>query len=1279
MPLLSSSQDRARVASRASAALAPAVLALLLALLTSAPAQAISSRILIAPTGVGTSDFFGSAVAGGFDFNGDGHLDVLVGAPANNTGGTDRGQAYVFLGGPGADAVADVTFTGTFNIGQFGFALANAGDVNNDGFDDIVIGAPFTTNGDAFLFLGGSPPNNVADLTFTGLAAGDQLGYSVAGAGDVNQDGYDDLLIGAPFHEGGGTNRGQAYVFLGGSTPNNVSDLTLSGFANDDHFGSAVASAGDMNVDGFADMVVGAPENGAADRGAAYLFFGGVSLNSVSDMTFLGADDDGRLGRAVASAGDMDGPNAALFTGPDLLIATPRGTVVGPGFFAGYVGFHRGGENFDNNADEDFNAEDVEEFGTSIAAAGDIDGDGFDDIVIGGPLYNREGAVDAGRVGVYFGEPAPVDVGEDLRLTGFVADDRFGSAVAGAGDIDGDGFRDLIVGAPRSDGSVMNAGQAYVILIYPYQVVAPNGGEVWPAGQPVTVRWRGRDVADLALSTDGGNTWSTIAAGVGGEDENEWTFTAPGPATGLAKVRLSYSGQDVTRSRSDQSDGVFRIVIPEEPPPAASRLQWTADGELDEDQLGWWISTAGDVNGDGYADVIAGAPFNDAVAASAGRAYLYFGGPSSDGVADLTLSGELADDNFGSSAAGAGDLNADGFDDWVVGAPFDDNASGADAGRAYVYVGGATPDATADLTIDGAAANDQYATAVAHGDVNGDGFEDLIVGALFNDAGAAEGGAVYVYFGSPVLVGGADLTLTGKFPGDRFGFVVGAGDVNADGFDDVIVGAPRHDARGAESGRVYVYLGGPIPDAIADFVLDGESQGDQLGSFVASGGDVNGDAIEDIAVGARFHDAAGLDAGAAYVYFGGTPLDAVADLRVTGERAGDQFGTYLDLAGDANGDGHADLLVAGINNDAGGPSAGRTYLYYGGAAADGVPDLVLTGEADGDLLGSAVAIAGDVNGDDHDDLFVAAQLNDGAGINAGRLYLYDLNRYHLLAPNGGEIWDVGAVQTVSWLGAAPADLWLSADAGATFELLRSGVGGEASNVVSLTVPHLPTRFAVVRVAPSDPSLGGRDQSAARFTIRTDVSLLSLVAQLEDEGVRLEWSTEPAVGPEGLRGYRLYRQRPGEAPQGTRVGPDLILENHYTDTDGAPGSTYRLLSVNGHGLEIELGRVTAGAVLRGVAAWPNPARAGTALSVAFAAPLGNAGFPASDLEVALFDAAGRRVAVLARGQVADRGGVVRMEWLTRTDDGRPLPAGVYLVRALAPSAGFRAERKVVLLP
>src|SRR5439155_19052775 len=204
------------------------------------------------------------------------------------------------------------------------------------------------------------------------------------------------------------------------------------------------------------------------------------------------------------------------------------------------------------------------------------------------------GGARAGRAYVYYGGPG-ADAVADLTLTGAAANDLFGVSVSSTGDVSGDGYADVIVGATGG----LGAGWAQVTAIYPYQVLSPNGGEQWVAGHPSTVRWLGHDPADLAVSSDGGSTWSTMASGVGGLEENEFTLTAPGPATDLAKVRLTYSGLASKRSNSDLSDGVFRIVLPVVPPAAAYRLQRTFVGAAGSDWFGWSVSSAGDMNGDG--------------------------------------------------------------------------------------------------------------------------------------------------------------------------------------------------------------------------------------------------------------------------------------------------------------------------------------------------------------------------------------------------------------------------------------------------------------------------------------------------------------------------------------------------------------------------------------------------------------------------------------------------------------------------------------------------------
>jgi hypothetical protein len=787
----------------------------------------------------------------------------------------------------------------------------------------------------------------------------------------------------------------------------------------------------------------------------------------------------------------------------------------------------------------------------------------------------------------------------------------------------------------------------------------------------VTVRWRGHDVADLAISYDGGSSWDVLAVGVGGLAENSLAIVAPTTATAGARVRLSYTGEPVRRSSSDASDGVFSIVPAHRPPAAAHPRLLTMTGAVAQDRLGNHAANAGDVNGDGYDDWVVGAFLSDVGGPDAGQALVFFGGPGADAVADVTLTGEAAGDNFGFTVAGPGDVNGDGYDDVLVGA-FINDAAGADAGRAYLFYGGPSPDATADLTLTGAAAGDWFSFWLGGaGDVNGDGYADLVVGAPRNDAGGADAGQATLYLGGAVPDATADLTLTGAAANDRFGYTVaGVGDVNGDGYGDLAVGAILNDGGGDNAGRAYLYFGGAVLDGGADLTLTGAAAGDQFGAAI-TGADLDGDGHTDVVVTANLADVGGAtDAGRAYVYLGGPGLDAVADLTLSGAVAGDQFGISAAGAGDANGDGHEDLLVGAYQNDAGGLDAGRVYLHYGGPGMDAQPDLVLTGEAAGDGFGSAVDGV-DVDGDGFHDLLVGAWTNDaGPGNDAGRAYLHRSGRYIVLAPNDDEVWNVGASATVSWLGAEPADLWLSVDGGNTYERLRHAVGGAATNALTLLVPHTPTRFARVKLSPADPSVRGADESDSLFTIESSIALLSLVATLTDAGVELAWATAPGVGPDGLAGYRLFRVGHAQAGTGVRIGPELITESRYVDRDGAAGHTYRLAAVNGLGHELELGRVSL-TPLAPLAAWPLPYRGGD-LVVSFATGSAPGGGP-GEAVVELYDATGRRVRTIARGRFA--AGYRTATWDGRRERGGPVSSGIYFLRVT--SAGERHHLKVVV--
>ncbi|HEV8323216.1 MAG TPA: VCBS repeat-containing protein [Myxococcota bacterium] len=336
------------------------------------------------------------------------------------------------------------------------------------------------------------------------------------------------------------------------------------------------------------------------------------------------------------------------------------------------------------------------------------------------------------------------------------------------------------------------------------------------------------------------------------------------------------------------------------------------------------------------------------------------------------------------------DFNGDGVADLVVGSPSDDGA-GMNAGRVDIYMGATTFNTTADGTLTGIAGDNLGQSVAAAGDVNGDGYSDLVVGAFNNDSAGVDAGAAYVYLGGPgaTFDASADGALLGPSAGANFGFsVASAGDVNADGFDDLIVG-------GYQANVAYVYFGGPGSafDSAPDGALTGLTVGDNFAYSVAGAGDANGDGFADVIVGAYFNDAAASNAGAAYLYFGGpgTSFDAMSDGTLLGVAAVDVFGYSVDGAGDVNNDGFSDVIVGARQNDFGGAEAGRAYVFFGGAGAtfDAAADWVVTGAAANDFFGTAVAGAGDVNQDGFADIVVGAPFSDPvAGADAGRTYVY---------------------------------------------------------------------------------------------------------------------------------------------------------------------------------------------------------------------------------------------------------------------------------------------------
>lgn len=357
--------------------------------------------------------------------------------------------------------------------------------------------------------------------------------------------------------------------------------------------------------------------------------------------------------------------------------------------------------------------------------------------------------------------------------------------------------------------------------------------------------------------------------------------------------------------------------------------------DLADGRFGYSVASAGDTNGDGFADVVVGAY---GVNSSAGRAYLYLGGAGGlSSVVGTTLVGpDIANGGFGKSVASAGDIDGDGFGDVIVGAGNLNNGSG----RVYVYLGSAAGLSASGSPIFGSVSQGQFGDSVASaGDVNGDGFADVVVGAYqANFAGRA-----FLYHGaSNGLSTNPVTTLTGPdvMSGRFGGSVASAGDVNGDGFADVVVGA---NGINTNAGRAYLYLGSAsgLAAAPANTTLIGpDVSGGRFGFSVSGAGDLNADGYADVVVGAY-----GMisSAGRAYTFLGSASgLATSADSTLSGaDVAGGEFGISVANGGDANSDGFADVVVgAHLVN----VSAGRAYMYLGGAGGlPGAPSTTLTG------------------------------------------------------------------------------------------------------------------------------------------------------------------------------------------------------------------------------------------------------------------------------------------------------------------------------------------------
>ncbi len=427
--------------------------------------------------------------------------------------------------------------------------------------------------------------------------------------------------------------------------------------------------------------------------------------------------------------------------------------------------------------------------GSSVSTAGDVDGDGYGDVIVGVHQFDN-GETNEGRAYLYRGSVAGLGTAPAWTAEGGQESAAFGISVASAGDVDGDGYGDVIAGAYRFDNGEANEGRA---LLYAGSAAGLATSPAWTAEG---------NQASAAFGT------SVASAGdVDGDGHGDVIVGASGFSNGQ-----SFEGRACVYLGS--ASGL------------AASPAWTAEGNQASASFGNSVASAGDVDGDGYDDVIVGARLFGA-ANYRGQAYLYLG--SAGGVATSpawTATGEQGSSLFGTSVATAGDVDGDGHDDVLVTAPghTDDQS---EEGRAYLYLGSSTGLSTsAAWTADGDGFNARLSSGGTAGDVNADGFADVIVGASGYDPICPTHGRAWLYLGSASGLA-LDAAWEGRAPvgfsiGTAFGSSVAtAGDVDGDGNDDVIVGAPYFYNLLTAEGRAFAYLGPDLDSRSVVFSGDG--------------------------------------------------------------------------------------------------------------------------------------------------------------------------------------------------------------------------------------------------------------------------------------------------------------------------------------------------------------------------------------------------------------------------------------------------------------------------
>ncbi len=445
-----------------------------------------------------------------------------------------------------------------------------------------------------------------------------------------------------------------------------------------------------------------------------------------------------------------------------------------------------------------------------------------------------------------------------------------------------------------------------------------------------------------------------------------------------------------------------RALVPDNlaPPPGAAALlppvaSWIAQNNQAESWLGYDANRAGDVNGDGYDDVLVTAHRYDNGQEDEGVALVFHGSPSGLAAAPAwKVEGNQIRALLGVSAAAAGDVNGDGYDDVIIGSNLYDNGQ-VDEGAAFLFLGSPSGlKLCSDWRAEGDQAGAHFGVPVSGaGDLNGDGFDEVIAAAVDYDNPEVDEGRVFVYRGvTSGLTPWAVWTAEGDQAAGGFGSAIGpAGDVNADGYGDLVVGVPLYDDALGDQGEVAVYYGSAAGlQATPSWEAEGDQADAYFGYSVNGAGDVNGDGYDDLLVGANLYDVGQGNEGKAWLYAGSSSgLAALPSWSAQSTQSAAFFGSWVSTAGDVDGDGYDDVLISAPGWHNGQESEGRVSLYLGSAAGPSTtPAWSVESDQATAHFGYRIDTAGDVNGDGLSDIIVGSWKYDNPELNEGVAFVY---------------------------------------------------------------------------------------------------------------------------------------------------------------------------------------------------------------------------------------------------------------------------------------------------